>query len=320
MERPGRFDLPEHLKPVLKKATRLEWVTLVYDMSVLLLMYLLMGTSQAMKSAFLQNILGLLPTIAFLIASRIYNQVPNAYFPYGYHRVFSIAFLAGSLALFGMGIFLIFDSTSVLLMAKRPDIGYKEVFGWQIWAGWLMMAVLVYSALPGMLMGYKKTPLARQLHNKVLFTDANTQKANYMTSLAAILGIAGVGLGYWWADGATALIISFFVLKDGFTNLRTSTLDLMDRHPVQVDGDQKDELVREIEDYVRSWSWVRDADVRFREQGQVYFGEVCVTVQPGTNVVQEVEEGVKALENYNWRIHDVVLMPVETLPERSVKK
>lgn len=309
------FELPSDLQERMKKAKKLEWVTLGYLLSVVVVMYLVLGNSQAMKAAWLEDLLSILPSVAFLIATKIYQREPNDTFPYGYHRVFSIAYLAGALALFGMGCFLLFDSSMALVHAEHPTIGSMKLFGRQVWMGWLMIVALLYSALPAMLLGFKKLPHAKALHNKILYTDADAQKADYLTAFAAILGIMGVGAGLWWADAVAALFISFSVLKDGFTQLKTSVLDLMDRHPVHIESREKDELVGEVEDLVRSWPWVQQAKVRLREHGQIYFGEVFVVPRPNTNMVPEIAKGVQALKDHHWKIHDIVITPVAELSE-----
>lgn len=312
------FELPEHLKSTFNKAKKLEWITLGYLITTVILMYMVMGSSQAMKTAWLEDAMGMLPAISFLIASRIYDKKPNFNFPYGYHRVFSIAYLAGSLALFGMGCFLLIDSAMSLIKGEHPTIGSIYLFNTQIWLGWIMIAALVYASIPSVFIGYSKLPLAKKLHNKILFTDANTQKADYTTAFAAMVGIVGVGFGLWWADSLAALFISLSVIKDGYVNLKTSILDLMDRHPVKVSDQKNDDLVEEIRDFVQSWGWVKDTDVRFREQGQVYFGEIFVIPEPGTQDVQNhIETGLQKLEKFNWKIYQVSIMPVKILPPKN---
>lgn len=308
------FELPPTLQITLKKAKRLERITSIYLFSTVVVMYLVLGSSQAMKAAWLEDVLSILPSISFLIATKIYDNKPNNTFPYGYHRVFSIAFLTGSFALFAMGCFLIFDSGAALVKAEHPTINSMQFFGYQVWMGWIMILALLYSALPSMALGFKKLPLAKKLHNKILYTDAAAQKADYMTAFAAIAGIIGVGYGFWWADAVTALFISFSVLKDGFVQLKTAILDLMDRHPVHTENQKKDGLVAEIENLVRSWNWVKDGKVRLREHGQVYFGEVFVVPYSSADLVKEIEEGLAILNNYNWKMFDVVISPVSTLP------
>ncbi|MEM0518408.1 cation diffusion facilitator family transporter [Aequorivita flava] len=313
------FELPEDLKPKLKKAKRLEWITLVYLATVVVLMYLVMGSSQAMKTAWLEDALSMIPAISFLIASCIYNRKPNKKFQFGFHRVFTIAFLTGSVALFGMGLFLMVDSAITLMKAEHPTIGTIMLFGKQIWMGWIMIAVLIYSSLPAMYLGYKKLPLAKKLHNKILYTDANTQKADYMTGFAAMAGILGIGMGWWWADASAALVISFSVLKDGYTNLKDAVEDLMDRQPLHIKDEKPDELVVKAENFVKSWDWVLDAKVRFREEGQVYFGDVQIIANPGTDIPKAIEEGLKKLHEFHWKIYDVTLMPVEKIKDYSEK-
>src|SRR5690606_725296 len=93
------FELPDELKPIFKKAIKLEWITFFYILSVVGVMYMVMGSSQAMKSALLEDVLSAVPSLCFLISSKIFNKDPNKQFPYGYHRVYSIAFLTGAIAL-----------------------------------------------------------------------------------------------------------------------------------------------------------------------------------------------------------------------------
>ncbi|TVZ28518.1 cation diffusion facilitator family transporter [Gillisia sp. Hel_I_86] len=317
MSRFETFELPDYLKPLLKKAKFLEWLTLLYLLSTIILMYLVMGSSQAMKTAWLEDALSTLPAISFLIATRFHNKTPNVNFPYGYHRVFSIAFLTGALALFGMGCFLAIDSAVSLISQDHPTIGSMMFMGNQIWMGWLMIAALVYSAIPSMILGYKKLPIAKKLHNKILYTDANTQKADYMTAFAAVLGILGVGLGFWWMDATAALFISISVIKDGFINLKDAIKDLMDRRPVHVDDSKPDELVDTIEELVNSWDWVIMANVRFREHGQVYFGEVFVVLAPDLDPSLYLETGIAEIKKLHWKINDITFMPVNSLPTNT---
>ena len=67
------FELPERLRVKLSKAVRLEWITLGYLITVVIAMYLVMGSSQAMKSAWLEDVLSLIPSLVFLILPYIIN-------------------------------------------------------------------------------------------------------------------------------------------------------------------------------------------------------------------------------------------------------
>ena len=315
MKQIGHLELPADLRNVEKKVIRLEYITLVYLTTVVLLMYLVMGNSQAMKTAWLEDLLGMVPAIMYLVAVRHYNKPPNKKFPYGYQRNFSIAFMAGSVALLAMGLYLIVDSSAALISGDRPTIGSVFIFDKQIWLGWVMILVLLYSSIPAMILGHKKLPLAKKLHNKILFTDADAQKADYTTGFAAMVGIAGVGLGWWWADSVAAIIISLSIIKDGFSDLRNAVFDLMDRHPEHVDGNGRDELIDDLRKHFANLSWVKEVSLRFRECGQVYIGEAYVVPNDPKVEPSKIEEALQELENFDWKIRDVTIMVVNELPE-----
>src|SRR5699024_8859540 len=126
---------------------------------------------------------------------------------------------------------------------ERPTIGSIWLFSQQIWMGWIMILALIYSAVPSIFIGRAKLPLAKKLHNKSLHTDAKMQKADWMTSFAAILGIIGIGIGWWWADAIAGSFISLNIIKDGYITLRGSVTDLMDQNPQKIDKQEEDPVV-----------------------------------------------------------------------------
>src|SRR3546814_16898713 len=85
-----------------------------------------------------------------------------------------------------------------------------------------MIPALIFSAVPAMILGHLKLPLAKALYDKALYTDAKTNKADWLTELAAIAGIVAIGYGYWWADAVAAIIISFEIVHDGYVHLRVA--------------------------------------------------------------------------------------------------
>ncbi|MBW3554484.1 MAG: cation transporter, partial [Gemmatimonadetes bacterium] len=164
MKARGRFDLPRELEPVMERAKRLEWVTIGALTAIVIAIYMTMGSSQAMKAAWVEDLLSFVTPIAFLVSARYRHGEPNDEFPYGYHRSVSIAFLAGAVALTLFGAFILFDSAMSLAMAHHPTIGTTVLFGRQFWSGWLMIAVLFLSGIPPFILGRMKMEPARQLH------------------------------------------------------------------------------------------------------------------------------------------------------------
>lgn len=182
MRFPGGTELPPTQRQVIKKALRLEWVSLFYWLSAVTLLFFTLGQSQAMKAAWIEDILGLFPPIAFLVAARYRHREPNEKFPWGYHRSITVAYVVATLALFALGLFILIDSVEKLLKGTHPPIGLVEIFGHDIWLGWLMIGALIYSGIPPLILGRLKRPLAEQLHDKVLFADAKMNRADWLTA------------------------------------------------------------------------------------------------------------------------------------------
>lgn len=314
MQPTGRFELPPDKEQVHAKAVRFEWLTIGYLLSAILFIYLTMGSSQAMKTAWIEDMLSLIPAISFLIASKVRKWPPDHDRPYGWHRSVSIGYLVSSLALLLMGAFLLFDAIMALISFEHPSIGTVSLFGHHIWLGWLMIPAAAWSAFPAMVIGRMKLPLASQLHDKVLFADAKMNKADWLTGIAAIAGVTGIALGLWWADAVAAGVISFDILHDGITNIRRATGDLMDTTPMTVDGSAREALPTRVENEVRGFSWTKDVRVRMREEGHVFYAEIFVVPKGDGDLTHRVSEAAEHLRRLDWRLHDIVIMPVEELP------
>lgn len=307
------FELPDELVPVQRKAVRLEQLTVVYMISAVLVLALTLGQSQAMKAAWIEDLLSILPPAAFLIAARIRKRDADERFPWGYHRVVSVAYVFAALALLAMGAYVFLDSAMKLVKAEHPPIGVIQLFGQEVWLGYVMLAALAYSGIPPVLLGRAKQKLADQLHDKVLYADAEMNRADWMTVGAAMLGILGIGLGLWWADSVAALFISLDIIRDGWRNVRSATWDLMDARPRMHDGSSWHPLVDEIQREAQKADWVEDAAVRLREEGHVFTGEILVVPKKEDRLVERPEELAERLLELDWKLYDIVVVPVSHL-------
>lgn len=308
--------VPHEIARALRSGVRLEWATIITQAVTVALIFLVLGNSQAMKTAWIEDMLAFIPPIAFLLGVRVTKRPANTRHPYGYHRSIGIAHVVAGTALLVMGGYLIVDSALKLITVEHPTIGGITVFGHTVWLGWLMMLVLVITGIPPLILGRMKLKVAPPLHNKVLFADADMSKANWMTSLAAVLGVAGIGLGWWWTDSVAALVIAASILKDGITNLAAAVGGLMDARPTTVDNKEVHPILGRSEEYLQGLDWVRGARVRGRDEGQVFQLEGYVIPRATEAIsVQRLEAARRGLLDLDWKIRDVVIVPVEQLPE-----
>lgn len=309
MSRARHAELPEELRPVLRKAVRLEWLTVAYMASAVVVVGLTLGSSQAMKAVWVEDVLGLLPPIAFLIAVRVRHRPPDDDHPWGHHRVVSLAFLSAALALLLFGLIILGDSLMHLAKAERAPIGVFPLFGHEPWAGWLMLGALVYSGLPPVVLGVMKRRLARQLHDKVLYADAEMNRADWMTAAAGAVGVVGIGFGLWFADAVMGSLIALDIVRDGVRNVKAASAELMDARPTTYDLSEVDPLVGESERVLLACDFVEDALVRLREEGHVLAGEAHLVLRDGEDVPARCEEAAERLLGLSWRLHDVVVAP-----------
>jgi divalent metal cation (Fe/Co/Zn/Cd) transporter len=312
----GRTELPERQEQALRKAIRFEWYTLVFLAITITMVYLVMGSSQAMKAAWIEDLLSLTPPIAFLIAVRIVNRRPNEKYPYGYHRAVGVAHLVAGVALFAMGVFLIIDSASGLISAEHPPIGSIVLFGQPIWLGWLMMIAMALTIPLPIYFGKVKMRLARDLHDKVLYADADMNKADWMTAAGSIVGVAGIGLGFWWADSAAALFIAASIVSDGVKNMRAAITDLIDTRATTFDDGRPHPVAGQVDTYLRDLPWVDQAGSRMRDQGHVFHVESFVVPRKGkTPSLAQLMAARNACIDLDWRVQDIVIVPIDELPE-----
>lgn len=298
--------IPDTIAADVRRGERLEWWTLLWIGSVVVVMALVMGASQAMKSAVIEDVLSLIPAIVFLLAVHWERKRANARFPFGYRRANSLAFLVAATALLAVGAFLAYESVTTLVRQEHPTVGGITLFGHTIWLGWLMMAALVYSVIPPLILGRIKQPVAKRINDKVLHTDALMQKADWQTGLAAIAGITGIGLGWWWADAGAALFIALSIIKDVVGALRQAVAELLDGTPRALDSnklaDDAEALIAVLK------ARFGDVEVRLRETGRYIAAEVDCRPPAAVPTAAELM-GDKA-----WRLASLTFRPPSQSP------
>ena len=311
----GATELPAQQRELLRRAIRLEWITIGFLAVTVTLVGLTVGSSQAMRAAFFEDFLSFVPPIAFLIAVRIIRIAPSRRFPYGLHRSVGVGHLVAAVALTAMGSFLTVESITTLITAEHPTVGTVVIFGHVVWLGWLMIAVMALTVAPPVIIGRKKLRLAEQLHDKLLYADADMNKADWMTAVGTIVGVTGIGFGIWWMDAAAALFIGGSILRDGIRNLRVSVLDLIDQRATTVERDRPHPLEAVLTKRMRALPWVRAAGSRVRDQGHVLHAEVFVVPWFGFLSLKRLEHAREHARSLDWTLDDVVIVPVAALPD-----
>lgn len=302
-------NIPAELRDDMKRAVRLEYWNIGWTISIVVVMGLVLGSSQTMKTAWVEDTLGLIPPIVFLVAVRFEARGATDKFNFGFHRAHSFAFLVAALALASVGAMLLWDSIHTLAAREHATVGAIHILGRDLWLGWLMIAAQLYSIVPPFIIGRMELPLAQRLQDEVLFTDANMNKANWMTGAAGLFGIIGLGLGWWWADSAAAAAIAFDIIFDGWRALKVATAELIDGVPRALGSMKPDpeaaKLMRKLKKQYPS------AEIRLRETGRYIHAEVC-------GVPPDESQDLKALwpgrKDRAWRLAQLSFVPPDDSP------
>ncbi|MEJ1088217.1 cation transporter [Microbacterium sp. Mu-80] len=312
----GRTDLPPEQAKAMKKAIKWEIFTMCYTAVTIAVVAFVVGNSQAMRTAWIEDMLSLAPQVAFLVAYIFVRRAPTRKHPYGLHRAMSVGHLVAGVALLVVGLNLLVESVTGLIAMEHPTIGTVQLFGQTVWLGWLMVAVMSVIVIgPVFIYGPAKAKLAPVLHNKLLYADADMAKADWHTNVASIIGVLGIGMGVWWLDGAAATFISAGIVWDGWRNTKGSVLDLMDQRATTYDDKEVHPLTGEILRLLRSRRWVSDAGVRVRDLGQVFQVEAFVVPTRAKLRLDDVNEASEAIAELDWKVQDVVVIPVSELPD-----
>lgn len=314
----GRITLPPEQRRAIRRAVKWEVFTIVYTSITIAVIALVVGNSQAMRTAWIEDMLSLIPQIAFLTALIFVRRRPTLTHPYGLHRAMGVGHLVAGVALLAVGLNLAFESAVGLVAGEHPTIGTVVLWGHTIWLGWLMVAVMAVVIIgPVFFYGPAKAKLAPVLHNKLLYADADMAKADWQTTVASIVGVLGVGAGVWWLDGAAAVFISLGIIWDGFRNTRAAIVDLMDQRARTYDSKEAHPLAADIVAYLRDRPWVSDAAVRMRDQGQVFHIEAFVVPRRRKVTVHDLTRTAEGVAALDWKVQDVVIVPAEHLPDEA---
>lgn len=317
MRNVGRTDLPPEQREALRKAIKLEWFTIGYTTVTIIVVAFVVGNSQAMRTAWIEDMLSLIPQVSFLIALLFIRRRPSRTFPFGFHRAMGVGHLVAGVALLIIGANLAREAITGLVQAEHATIGTVQLFGQTIWLGWIMVAVMAIIVIGPLFYGPAKSRLAPKLHNKVLYADADMAKADWTTNAASMVGVLGIGIGLWWLDGVAALFISLSIVWDGYRNCRIAILDLMDQRARTTDGKKPQPLIGKVLELARSQPWVRDAALRMRDEGQVFQVEVFVVPRRRHVAVDRLHTLAEQIADCDWRMQDVIISPVRQLPDEA---
>ena len=145
---------------------------------------------------------------------------------FGHAKIESIAALFETMLLFGIAIFVAFESV------KRVLSGSSDVE-----VTWWAIAIVIVSIVVDLNRSRALAATARATASEALAADAAHFQSDMWGSFAVLLGLIGVWLGFWWADAVAALLVSGVIAAIGIRLGRSTFASLLDTVPGGVTAD-----------------------------------------------------------------------------------
>jgi cation diffusion facilitator family transporter len=217
--------------------------------------------SLAILSEAAHSLIDFVATVMTYFAVRISGKPADAEHHYGHGKVESVAALAETALLFLLSGVVIWEATQRLLG------GHEHL----VEATLAAFAVIIGSIIVDFFRARLLYRVAEQTSSEALEADALHFGSDMWSSIAVLIGLAGVALGFAWADAAAAIIVAAFVCLAGWRLGRRTIDTLTDTAPAGA-AERISAIVR------RAAGVVAVERVRARPAGNVLFVDLAVAV------------------------------------------
>jgi len=187
----------------------------------------IIGRSNALIADALHTTSDLLTSAVVFVGFKIAQVPPDKHHPYGHARAESIAAKIVSIVLIALGVKVLLQSFGVF---HRHDF-YKP--------GLIALVAAFVSIIVKYVFYIYVKKIGKKIESSSLIADAYHHKSDAISSIAALVGIAGARMGFEFMDPLAGIIVAGFVIKVGIDNFHTAYDELMDAAP-------PDELIERI--------------------------------------------------------------------------
>ncbi len=176
----------------------------------------LLGGSVALLSDALHNLSDVSTSVAMFIGFQYSKRRATSSHPYGYERAEDLAGVVVAIAVWASAI-----AAAVVSIHKLTTHGTTTDLD-------LGMAAAAFGVVGNQVVARYKRRIGRQINSITLLADARHSWLDALSSAGALAGLAGVALGYRWADGVAGLVVTAFIVHVGYEVTSDVVTHLMD--------------------------------------------------------------------------------------------
>lgn len=237
----------------------------------------LIGRSQAMLSDGFHSLSDVLAGGLVLGSLKVSRKPIDDTHPYGHGKVESIAAFIIALLLFGTAIVLLYSAFGIILRKEKIIPGILPLFA-------AIISILVKEIM------FRSTHrIGEKLSSPAIIANAYDHRSDAVSSIAALGGIIGARLGYYFLDPLAGFIVALLIFKMGMKVFRSATAELMDASLPLAYRDKISKLTLQIEE-VKSIKLLKT-----RKMGQHNYIELKIEVEPYF-LLEEADEVAKKVK------------------------
>jgi len=229
-----------------------------------------------------------------LLAARIIAKPPNVRFPYGYKKADTVATKVLSFVIFFAGAQLAYSTLRILITGSEMEL-----------PGRLAIWVTLISILGKSFLSFYLFRTGKKVESTMLTANARNMRNDILLSISALIGLVfTLWLKEPFIDRILALLISLFIMYEGFRIFMKSNIDLMD-------GIDNTEVYKRLFESVHAVEGAfHPHRVRARKIGHYYMVNLDIEVEPGLSVKEahNIARNVEISIRSNIRnIYDVMV-------------
>ncbi len=205
-----------------KAAMKVSAVSIVANvlLSAFKLLAGILASSGAMVSDAIHSASDVISTVVVIIGIRLSGKASDKEHPYGHERMECVAaiILATILAFTGLGIG--YTAVAKILSGNYGELTVPGVLA-------LVAAVVSIAVKEGMY--WYTRSYAKKINSSALMADAWHHRSDALSSVGALVGIAGARLGYPVCDAIASLVIFLFIVKAAFDIFKDAIDKMVDK-------------------------------------------------------------------------------------------
>lgn len=242
----------------------------------------------------IDSVSDIVSSVVVLVAARIIARPPNIKFPYGYKKADTVATKVLSFMIFFAGAQLAYSTIRILVVGS---VLYTP--------GKLAIWVTLVSILGKFILSVMLFRTGKRVESTMLIANARNMRNDILISLSVLASLVfTVILDEPLIDRIIALLISFFIMYEGFRIFMKSNIDLMD-------GIDNTEVYSRLFESVHSVEGAHHPHrVRARKIGHYYMVNLDIEVDPDLSVKEahDIARNVEISIRTNMKkIYDVMV-------------